>query len=227
MKRWLLLLMIGLLGFTGGFMDGYTLLLRDGVFSTMQTGNLIFLVICIVSNQLDIIYIRLLPIIFFILGTIIVTILRISLKRDNRICKIISIIAIITSIIVASLIDIGEYNFIVTSILSLAASFQFAAFSDIDSIPLTTTMCTANMRYASENIVELAAKKERKYLYNFLKYLLVIISFSLGVIVSYFGKNTFSSYEILLTLPAYLCILVMYFMQKRNNLHSFENNKEI
>ncbi len=219
-KRILLLSIICILSFTGGFIDCYTLLLRDGVFATMQTGNLIYLMINFASNNLSLFYFRLLPIISFILGIIVITIMRYALK--GRMLRIISLIIIISSIISSSFIPLGEYNYLATSILSFASAIQLSVFSNVCSIPVTTTMCTADMRYAMENIVGFCIKKDRIYFYNFIKYFLAIISFSLGVIISYLLKGLLMVYAILIIIPLYLFILCLYifFDIKKVNLNN-------
>ena len=190
-NKFLLLLVISLLAIGGGFIDAYTYLIRDGSFATMQTGNLIFLTLHLLSNDISSIKRFLFPIISFVIGTIF--------------------------IVASSFISIGEYNFISTSLLSFASSIQLISFSNLDRIQLTTTMCSANLKNVSENIGLLICEHKKENIYNALKYLLVILSFVLGVILSYLFIDIFAQYSILLILTTYFAsgIILLYQQLKR------------
>ena len=80
-NKFLLLLVISLLAIGGGFIDAYTYLIRDGSFATMQTGNLIFLTLHLLSNDISSIKRFLFPIISFVIGTIFIVIIRNYMKK--------------------------------------------------------------------------------------------------------------------------------------------------
>ena len=211
-NKFLLLLVISLLALGGGFIDGYTYLIRDGSFATMQTGNLIFLTLHLLSNDISSIKRFLFPIISFVIGTIFIVIIRNYMKKKIDLFRLVSFGFVIIFIVASSFISIGEYNFISTSLLSFASSIQLISFSNLDRIQLTTTMCSANLKNVSENIGLLICEHKKENIYNALKYLLVILSFVLGVILSYLFIDIFAQHSILLILIAYLVsgIILLY-----------------
>ena len=117
-NKFLLLLVISLLAIGGGFIDGYTYLIRDGSFATMQTGNLIFLTLHLLSNDISSIKRFLFPIISFVIGTIFIVIIRNYMKKKIDLFRLVSLGFVIIFIVASSFISIGEYNFISTSLLS-------------------------------------------------------------------------------------------------------------
>ena len=61
-------LVAALLSVTGGFLDAYTFVSRDGVFANAQTGNFARLAIGIANGSWEMAIRYLIPIIFFIFG---------------------------------------------------------------------------------------------------------------------------------------------------------------
>lgn len=57
-----------LLSITGGFLDAYTFVSRDGVFANAQTGNFARLAICLASGNWDLVLRYFIPIFFFVIG---------------------------------------------------------------------------------------------------------------------------------------------------------------
>ena len=78
-------------------------------------------------------------------------------------------------------------------------------------------MCSANLKNVSENIGLLICEHKKENIYNALKYLLVILSFVLGVILSYLFIDIFAQYSILLILTTYFAsgIILLYQQLKR------------
>ena len=57
-----------LLSITGGFLDAYTFVSRDGVFANAQTGNFARLAIYLADGNLELVLRYFIPILFFVIG---------------------------------------------------------------------------------------------------------------------------------------------------------------
>lgn len=210
-RKILILIIVSLLAISGGYIDGYTYLLRGGSFATMQTGNLIFLTINLLSKNFTSLKTYLLPIVFFCFSSVVIVLIKNCFKDKIKLFEMICLLIEIIFIIASSFIALGKNNFLSTSLLSIASSVQLLAFSKFDQMSLTTTMCTANLKNTSENLGLYFCKKDKSYLINSLKYLLVIISFVIGVAISYLLHDILKQYSILITLINYILVAIIYY----------------
>lgn len=213
MKKYMYLelIIVSLLAFCGGFCDGYTLLYRGGLFANMQTGNLVKFIISLANGNFELIYF--LPIIVFCIGIIIATI--INKNKDRSI--IVLILMTISFLGSGFLPNTTISNIICVCLLSLAGAMQFETFRNCRDMYYTSTMCTNNMRLLSEGIVDFAVDRKNK---KFLFYILIIVLFSLGVLVSAFLGGAFECHTISFLAILSFTILVLYliFKKKDNNI---------
>lgn len=187
----------------GGFCDGYTYICRGGMFSYMQTGNLIKFSIALANGSFE--YCFLIPIICFCLGCILAVLL-----GKNKYYSLITIIVLILTFIGAGFCPNEEiWNIVSVSVLSFAGAMQFQAFNKCLSFHYTSTMCTNNMRLFSNSI---AHKDVRKIIF----YLSIILCFSLGVIVSVFISKAIGVYTIAPSASIFVVILILMFFIKEN-----------
>lgn len=118
-----------LLALTGGFLDAYTYVLRGGVFATMQTGNMIMLVVKGIEFDWAYTWNYILPILSFALGVVFSEVLRDAMKKSpvkwQRYLLLIEII-ILT---VVAFIPNGKLNILATCLISIVASLQMNGFN--------------------------------------------------------------------------------------------------
>ena len=196
-----------LLTFIGGFTDAYTLTFRGGIFSNMQTGNLVKFMIGLSNLKFEIIY--LIPIIVFSLGIVFSSL--INKNKDNSILTL--IIMSIVFIVSAFLPDTFSYNLTCVSVLSFTGAMQFQTFRKCANIYYTSTMCTNNMRLLSEGIVNhIDDKKDKRFIF----FIFIIVFFSLGALVSALIGKILNLYTIsILAIIVIITIILNYFL-KRN-----------
>ena len=195
------IVIVMLLTIAAGFIDAYTFLERSGLFAFMQTGNLIKLFIAIANGDIkDYSYklLLILPIVTFILGCVIATLLGKS-KYQSKIV----LICLTLSVVGASFIPQTEaWDIICVTILSFTAAMQFEAYRRCLGSVVTTTMCTNNMRLLGNSIAHLKIK-------NILLYLSIILAFALGVAI---GVPVCKEMEMLALIPIsgiYLVVLII------------------
>ena len=190
-----------LITFMGGFCDGYTLLCRGGMFSYMQTGNLIRFCIALANGSFE--YGFLIPIVCFCLGCI----LSILIKKYKYYTHV-TLISLIAAFIGCGFCPIDHgWNIAVVSILSFVGAMQFQVFNKCLNINYTSTMCTNNMRLFSNNIAH-------KNLKMALFYFAVILSFAIGVVISVFVTKAMNAYAIAPSASIFLIILIILLVTK-------------
>lgn len=185
MKKYEYLSLIEALLFTfiGGFSNAYTYILRGGIFSNMQTGNLIKFIIGLSNGNFEPLYF--IPIISFIIGCLITPLLN-KLKNSYIIDQI---IILLTYLICGFIPSSTILNILTVSIMAFIGAILFDSFNECLNTTYTSIMCTNNMRLFSKSIIE---KNYKKVLF----FILIIISFSIGVLVSALLGKVFELYSI-------------------------------
>lgn len=190
-----------LLTFAGGFCDAYTFIYREGVFATMQTGNLIKLFVNLTNGVFKLIY--LLPIIIFLLGVIIAVLLEKS-KHFSQI----TLIALLVSYVCAGFCPQKEaWDIVCVSILSLTGAMQFEAFRRCLTYRYTSTMCTNNMRLLGKSIANRRIKEV-------LVYTSIIATFVIGIVIGVLLGKVMGIYSICPIASVYLALLIVQLIAK-------------
>ena len=185
-----------LLTFAGGFTDAYTFIFRGGVFSTMQTGNLIKFFINLTEGQFKLLYV--LPILFFIVGCVIAVLLK-KCKYQTHI----TLVSLMISYILAGFCPKTEaWNIVCVSFLSIVGAMQFEVFRVCLANRYTSTMCTNNIRLLSTGIAE---GKVSKILF----YLSIIGTFVVGIVIGVLVGKGMEIYSIMPIAGIFLIVLIL------------------
>ena len=172
-----------LLAIVGGFLDAYTFICRGGVFANAQTGNIVLVGVEATNGNFRQAFMALLPIVAFIIG-IIVT----EQIKDFNFPSSASAICSERIILVIEIIVLFIIGFIPTSIshafatipISFVSSVQIASFGKLVDSPYSTTMCTGNLRSASQAAYKAFVKKDNNSAIKTARYAIVIFSFIIG-----------------------------------------------
>lgn len=174
-----------LLALSGGFLDVYTYVCRDGVFANAQTGNMVLLGVSLVRGEFLHAFYYIIPILAFVLGIIISEMVRKRFIDSNQFhWRQIIIVVEIIALTVAGFMPPNEINnIIVNTTVSFVCSLQVESFRIIKGSTLATTMCTGNLRSASELIYKYKTERLPEQKQAIITYLSVIAFFILGAIL--------------------------------------------
>lgn len=172
------------LALAGGFLDAYTYVCRGGVFATAETGNIVLMGLRLANGELKSALHYLIPITAFACGVLASELVKKKFKKNVvphwRQITVALEIAVLATI---SFVPSNDSNNIYTNALvAFAASLQVQSFRVISGISLTTTMCTGNLRSATENFFAAVTNKSRTSLKKSLKYFIIIGFFITGAI---------------------------------------------
>ena len=172
-----------LLAIVGGFLDSYTFICRGGVFANAQTGNIVLVGVEVTKGNFGQAVMALLPILAFIIGIIITERIKdISIPSPSFIIeteRIILIIEIIVLFIIGFVPTNVPHIFVIVPI-SFVSSVQIASFGKLVDSPYSTTMCTGNLRSASQAAYIAFTKKDSGSAIKTARYTMVIFSFIVG-----------------------------------------------
>lgn len=171
------------LAIIGGYLDAYTFIDRGKVFANAQTGNIVLLGVNIANGKLYNALLYFLPILAFILGVLVSHYIKDIFTNNAE--KIIIILEIII-LLILSIIPIELPDTFVNIIISFIASVQVSTFRKLLDYPYCSTMCTGNLRSASDALFTYFKTKDKTQLRKLSAYILIIIFFIIGAILSAF-----------------------------------------
>lgn len=210
-----------ILSVVGGYLDAYTYIARGGVFANAQTGNIVLFGINIANGNIYKALSYLIPIIAFILGIAVSERVR---KFANSVHihwrQYIIFLEIIIIAVVAFLPSTNNNSYIFDMIsnvlISFVCSLQVQSFRKIDGIACATTMCTGNLRSATENILHYRDTKDKKLLKNGLKYYGIILFFIVGAIVSAFITTVMQEKSVIFCGFGLVLVLLLMFIKTKD-----------
>jgi len=181
-----------LLSIVGGYVDAYTFLTRGGVFSYAQTGNIIFLSIGIAKGRFQDAVNCLFPILSFVCGIWFAQYIK-NVVKDGHTMEWRYVTLLVNTVIlfVVGLLPESFPSAIVVSFISFISAIQITAFNKMEGLPYVTSMCTGNLRSASENLFRFLFSGDGTAMKNGFKYLIVILFFAAGAYLGALFTNIF------------------------------------
>jgi uncharacterized membrane protein YoaK (UPF0700 family) len=182
-----------LLAVVGGYLDAYTYISRGKVFANAQTGNIVLMGLNLSQKNWSITFHYMIPIIAFIIGVVISESIKSRFKQNSTIHWrqiIVAIEAIVLTVV--AFIPKGNMDVIVNTAISFVCALQFECFRKY-----TTTMCTGNLRSATEQLFLYKNTKNVQALTNSMQSYGIILFFIIGVVLGTFLTNIFMERAVL------------------------------
>lgn len=173
-----------ILAVVGGYLDAYTYLCRGNVFANAQTGNIVLFGIKLSHGDFQGAKYYVVPIIAFIIGILVAETVKHKFIDVSWIHwrQITVVIEIITLFFVAFL-PLGKMNVVANVLVSFACSLQVESFRKLKGNPYATTMCTGNLRSATEQMFLFIRSKDKYALMISLQYYGIIAFFIMGACI--------------------------------------------
>ncbi len=177
-------LVAAILASAGGFLDAYSYIVRGHVFANAQTGNIVLLGMNFFEREWLDCAKYLLPIFMFVVGVLLADRMRIKLADSTLHWR--QHIILIEAIVLAAVTYLpvgGGYDLVANTLISFVCSLQVESFRKVHSISFATTMCTGNLRTATEHISLYMTENDSEHLKAAFKLYGIIAFFILGVII--------------------------------------------
>ncbi len=206
------------LALTGGFLDAYTYVCRDDVFANAQTGNFARMAMSLAGGQWLLAVRYLLPILSFIVGVTLAVHIRAWFQHGHLHWRQVSILFEIALLAAVSLIPSGTTsNVIANIIVSFTCAIQVESFRKFLGSAFASTMCTGNLRSATETLNRYFADKDPNVLRKSLRYYGIDLAFVIGCAFGALMTKHFGTVAVLCCCVMLLVAFQMMFLPKGGN----------
>lgn len=174
-----------ILAVVGGFLDAYSYLCRDQVFANAETGNIVLMGVELAQRNFSGVIHYALPILAFASGVYICEMIRDRYGEGRMVHwrQRIIILEILTVIIVAFLPLESKWNHCANILISFVCALQVEAFRKVRGVSFASTMCTGNLRSATERLFKYRKTGDSKIIAESKRYYLIIGAFIVGASV--------------------------------------------
>lgn len=198
-----------LLTAVGGYLDAYTYISRGGVFANAQTGNIVLLGVNLAERNFIKALSYLLPVLTFAVGVLISEIIKNKYKNNHKLHWR-QIIAAAEAVILLCVAFIPS-NIVANTLVSFICSLQVQTFRKINGNALATTMCTGNLRTATETLFYALKTKNKSLMSKSRQYYMIIMIFIIGAGIGTLCTAIFNKKSILFASAALLvCFTIMF-----------------
>ncbi len=193
-----------LLAIVGGYLDVYTYILRGKVFANAQTGNIVLLGLSIAEGNIRSALYYLVPILAFVLGIIASELIKKKYREQQNVhWRQITISIEFIVLLLVGFIPLGKFNMLANVLISFVCSMQMESFRTMNGSAYATTMCTGNLRCATEQLCKFNITRELEARNKSCQYYFIIIAFIIGAIGGAIGSNYFGVQSI------WICCLIL------------------
>lgn len=206
-----------LLAFAGGFLDAYTYICRGGVFANAQTGNIVLLGIHLSRGEWLTGLYYLIPILSFIVGIVMAECIKSKFQPESRLHWRQIILAIELVILMGVGFMPQSLDAVANILISFVCSLQVESFRKLNGLAYATTMCTGNLRSASELLYRCSVTKDKTTLRNSLKYYEVILVFIAGAAAGAFLTQTLWEKAVWAACAVIFAVFCLMFFKTKNN----------
>lgn len=209
-----------ILAFVGGFLDAYTYICRGQVFANAQTGNIVLLGVKLSEEDFTEAIHYTAPIIAFVIGIVIANIIK-NKYRDKELVhwrQIIVGLELLMLFVVAN-IPQGRWDFLANIVVSFVCSLQVESFRKVNGYAYASTMCTGNLRSATERLFTYVRTRDKKELKASFHYYGIIMFFIIGAAIGAIVTGMISVKAVYVAAVGLMVVLLMMF-QKSEELES-------
>ena len=189
----------------GGFLEAYTYVTRDGVFANAQTGNIARMGINLAQGNVLLTLRYLIPVLAFMAGVT----LSLQLRRVRGDWERIILWLEIGLLFLVGLIPPDRLSILATVLVSLVCAIQVESFRKFGDNAFASTMCTGNLRIATEHLNRFFSTRDRSALRVSMQYYGIDAMFACAVLVGYWVTRLCGTRAVwwALLIPAALLVL--------------------
>ena len=206
-----------LLAIVGGYLDAYTYIARGQVFANAQTGNIVLLGMNIAYGNVIKALSYLPPIFAFMAGIFIAEKIKKHSRKTFLHWRQSVLLVELAVIILVTLMPSGKqnginYDMTANVLISFVCSLQVQSFRRISGVVCATTMCTGNLRSATEGLSLYMSNHDRKALSNSLKYFGIVAFFVIGAVISTYLTTIFWTHSVVFSAAGLIAAILLMFI---------------
>lgn len=200
------------LAISGGFMEIYAFLSRDGIFANAQTGNLAILFKSVCAGSIWGVLYCLVPIILYMSAIYITMEVPARLKNAVKWSELCVFIEMLLIFIVGLIPETVPGKYAVLPIFFMTA-LQYNTFKSMRGQAVSTVFCTNNLRQVVIHFWRFKEKKDAEHIKYMNVYVIVLLSFGLGVMLGFFSNDLYAEKAI------WICEILMLPVLYRLHVH--------
>lgn len=210
------LLLGAILATVGGFLDAHTYICRGKVFANAETGNIVLMGAKLAEGDFKDAFFYLIPITAFACGVFCAEVVKKRFKQSSYIhWRQITVAAEIIVLVSISFVEpTRTHNIFTNALVAFVCSLQVQSFRQISGVPLTTTMCTGNLRSGTEHLFNAVTTKNKTILKTAFKYYSIIFFFVLGAAIGAVLSEKIGRYSTLFAAAGLLIAFLLMFINK-------------
>lgn len=170
------------LTFCAGYADAYTFIERGDTLVAGQTGNVVLLAVGLIHENLVDTEDKILTLVSFMLGVLLLTIYKERLKMDEKPALALIPLAILSAII--GFVPENTENHLIVPPLAFCMGLVTTAFGEVSGIAYNNAFMTGNIKRTMLAFGDYLRTKERPYLREGLIFVSLLLSFVVGVLSS-------------------------------------------
>lgn len=180
-----------LISIIGGFFGGFAMLNHHDLLASAQTSNLISLALAIVGRHPVQMLLHLGAFVLYVTGLALTVLIPKYTRLNLHICSVLIDMAALVSL---AFIPPETEDFVAMYPIFFAVAFQWNSFKGADGYASSCIFSTNNLRQLTTSLVEYFCDKDKKHLHKSSFYGGTLLSFTMGVIISYFACKFFGVY---------------------------------
>jgi integral membrane protein len=186
-----------------GFSDAYTFICRGGTLAAGQTGNVVFLSVGLIGQQISDVEVKLATMLAFMLGIFLMTVLRRLI--DNSVWRLSTLVPFILTTLVTGFLPASVKNVFIVPFFGLSLGIVATSFGEVDGYAYNHSFMTGNLKKTMVAYGNFVREKEKKFLWEAIFMTCLIGSFVFGAIFStyliqFYGLETIWLVSIILTI---------------------------
>lgn len=199
-----------LLAISGGLMDAYTYIFRDGVFANAQTGNILLLSINLSEGNWNKALHYPFPVTSFALGIVLAELTHHFCVEDGILhWRQLTVLAECLILFFVGFFP-TSLNLAANSLVSLACGIQVESFRKVKGNASATTMCIGNLRSGTQAVCDFFFTGDLAHLQKGRIYYGIILAFTLGAVAGVTSRCKFSSICLSLRIVAQAAVVSIF-----------------
>lgn len=206
-KNWVYRVLIIIAGFYGG----YAMMVRGGMFSNAQTGNVVFMAVAFGNGKIKEALYYLIPISAYMLGSLVSEVLprplrKVHLFRWDTLLTLFEIVAVI----VMGFVPASAPHQICQVLINFICAMQYNTFRQAEGVSMATTFVTNHIRQTGIQLAGLfdKTKDSKNQLHKIRVHVMMIVCFVVGVFAATVCCRFFGTYAIWFNLIPLLVVFV-------------------
>ena len=200
-----------ILALVGGFLDAYSYICRDQVFANAETGNIVLMGVELAQRNFVGAFHYALPIGAFAVGVYICEMIRARYGEGRMFHWRQRIIMLeILSVVVVGFLPIAHsWNHAANILISFVCALQVEAFRKVRGANFASTMCTGNLRSATERLFKYRRSGDKKLIAESKRYYMIIGAFVVGASIGGVLTMAVGGKAVLVSIVGLVAVLLM------------------